>query len=346
GLGYYSAGAHKLGAGGDFTTAPEISPLFSHCVANQCAGVLQSLDGGSVLELGAGSGVMAAEMLLHMELTGSLPEHYCILEVSADLQQRQQALLQGRLPHLVDRVKWLRSLPQNFAGIIVANEVLDALPVKRFTVINAQVHELGVTVKDGRFSWQMREAEQPLREEVHRISAEAGHKFVEGYVSEVNLLLSPWIKSLSDSLSRGAMLFFDYGLPLKQFYSADRSRGTLNCFFRHLQHEDPFVNVGVQDITAWVNFTALAEAGSHAELQLGGFSTQAHFLIGAGIESLLRDEMNRDGMTDTQRWQLSKQVQQLMLPDGMGETFKAMSFNKNCDVELNGFAFRDLRHLL
>ena len=346
GLGYYNAGAHKLGAGGDFTTAAEISPLFSQCMANQCIEVLTSLNGGGVLELGAGSGIMAAEMLLHMESMAALPSQYFILEVSADLQQRQRELLRARVPHLINRIKWLTQLPQSFVGIMVANEVLDALPIKRFSFVNGQVHELGVSVTDSRLIWQTRPLSASINTLIDDIAAEGGISFNDGYASEINQLLPSWIKALSDCMSRGVMLFVDYGLPRRQYYSVDRSSGTLNCFYKHRQHDNPFVNAGIQDITAWVDFTALAEAGTNADLQLSGYSTQAHFLIGAGIEALLRDLMNRDGISDKQRWHLSQQVQKLMLPDGMGEAFKAMAFNKNCDVQLSGFAFRDLRHLL
>ena len=346
GLGYYNAGAYKLGAGGDFITAPEISPLFSYCIANQCAEVLQSLNGGSLLELGAGTGVMAADGLKRLETLQSLPDHYYILEVSAELQQRQRALLQTRVPHLINRVQWLSSLPGEFKGVIVANEVVDALPVKRFVVADGLVCELGVSVINDKLTWKANPANDQLRKYIDHIVKAHQTDFSEGYVSEANMLLPAWVQSLSNCLAAGVMLFVDYGLPRSQYYEASRTRGTLNCFFKHHQHENPFVNLGVQDITAWVDFTALAEAGSNAGLQLSGFSTQAHFLIGAGIESLLHDAMNRDDLTDTQRWQLSQQVQQLMLPSGMGETFKAMALSKHCDIELSGISFRDLRESL
>jgi len=343
GLGYYSAGSHKLGTGGDFTTAPEISSLFSQCIANQCLQALESLQGGDVLELGAGSGIMAADILLQMERAGTSPNHYFILEVSADLQQRQQLLLRERVPHLVNRIEWLTSAPNAFEGIIVANEVVDALPVKRFVVADG-IKELGVGINDTEFVWVSRAADSPLMEEVQRISNEVGHSFAPGYRSEVNLLLPSWTKALGESLHRGAVLFVDYGLSRNQLYSSERSNGTLNCFFKHHQHDNPFINLGVQDVTSWVDFTALAEAGTQAGLELIGYSTQAHFLIGAGIDKLLQSVMTDTG--DAQRWQLSQQAQKLMLPDRMGESFKAMAFKKNCEVALSGFGFRDLRHLL
>lgn len=346
GLGYYSAGAHKLGTGGDFVTAPEISSLFSYCVANQCAEVLRSLPAADVFELGAGSGRMAADMLLHLEKLQSLPGHFYILEVSADLRRRQQQLFEQRVPHLLNKVKWLDSLPATFNGCIVANEVLDALPVKRFVVVDDTINELGIACSDHHFIWQPQQADTPLLHALDQIRTATGHWFGSGYRSEVNMLLPEWIRSLSSSLQRGVMLFIDYGLPLKQYYAAERRTGTLNCFYKHLQHDNPFVNVGLQDITAWVNFTALAEAGTAVDLELLGYTTQANFLLGAGIDKLLNEELSVTGVTDTQRWQSSQQVQQLMLPGGMGESFKAMAFGKNCDVELSGFATSDLRHSL
>ncbi|MES1191335.1 MAG: SAM-dependent methyltransferase [Steroidobacter sp.] len=346
GLGYYSAGAHKLGAGGDFITAPEVSSLFSQCVANQCAEVLLSITSGDVLEPGAGSGIMAVDMLLHLEKLNALPERYFILEVSADLRQRQQRLLQQCIPHLFNRVTWLQSLPDNFCGCIIANEVLDALPVKRFVVINDVIHELGVVWRDNHFIWQPRQIDEALNSAVDHVSADIGHAFSEGYCSEINLLLPDWIRSLASILQRGVMIFLDYGLTRKQYYSAARNTGTLNCFYKHLQHDNPFANIGMQDITAWVDFTSLAEAGTQAGLELPGFTTQANFLLGAGIDKLLADEMHNNEISDARRWKLSQQVQQLMLPNGMGESFKVMAFSKNCDVNLSGFAANDLCHSL
>ena len=346
GLGYYSAGAHKFGVGGDFITAPEISPLFSHCVANQCAEVLRSLAGANILELGAGSGVMAAEVLLQLESLEQLPDRYYILEVSAELQQRQRLFLASKVPHLFSRVEWLSVLPTGFCGIIVANEVLDALPVKRFCAVSGTIFELGVSVADQQFCWQSHMMNEQTRIAVENIIADMGNGFADSYCSEVNMLLPGWMSALSESMHRGVMLFIDYGLPRKQYYGEARAQGTLNCFFKHQQHDNPFINVGIQDITAWVDFTALAQAGANAELELCGFATQANFLIGTGIESLLHAAMNRSDMTDTQRWKLSQQVQQLMLPDAMGETFKVIAFHKECDIDLSGFSVRDLRHLL
>jgi SAM-dependent MidA family methyltransferase len=229
---------------------------------------------------------------------------------------------------------------------VVGNEVLDALPIKRFCAVNGAIEELGVSIADDQFCWQSRALDAETNNAVKHITADTGHRLADGYCSEVNALLPEWMRSLSESMQRGVILFIDYGLPRKQYYSVARTQGTLNCFFKHHQHDNPFINVGIQDITAWVDFSALVEAGMDARLELCGFVTQANFLVGAGIESLLHDAMNRSDVTDAQRWKLSQQVQQLMLPDAMGESFKAMVFHKDCDVELSGFGVRDLRHLL
>ncbi|MGC3983019.1 MAG: SAM-dependent methyltransferase [Steroidobacteraceae bacterium] len=340
GLGYYSAGTHKLGHGGDFTTAPEISPLFSRCVARQCAQVLQTLGAGSVLELGAGSGVMALEMLRELQRQDCLPERYCILEVSADLRARQQALLQQHLPDYLPRVHWLDALPQDFVGVIVANEVLDALPVQRFSVQQGELQAMGVINTGNGLDWQARPADRALSTALQAIRDNVKVIWPEGYCSEVNLQLPGWIHALANSLQQGVLLFIDYGLPQHQYYAGERSRGTLSCFFRQRMHEDPLINVGLQDITAWVDFTAVAEAGIAAGLELRGFATQAHFLFGAGLQHLLADMSEQD---DALRWKLSQQVQKLTLPGEMGESFKAMALAKNYDEPLSGFGFRDLR---
>lgn len=341
GLGYYSAGAHKLGAGGDFTTAPETSPLFSRCVANQCAQVLRTV-GGDLLELGAGSGVMAADMLMQLAELDALPARYFILDVSADLRARQQVLLAQRVPQLLSRIHWLDALPDAFTGVIVGNEVVDALPVHRFCIEQDEICTLGVSIAGETLQEASRPASAELIDAVRAIEQERGEPFATGYRSEINLRLHAWMQLLGRCLQRGALLLIDYGLPRLEYYSDSRAQGTLACFYRHHIHDDALVHVGVQDITAWVNFTALAESGIAAGLDLAGYNTQAHFLLGTGLDRLL----SRDDLDDKARWQQSQQAQQLIMPSGMGETFKAMAFSRNFDEPLMGFAFRDLRDRL
>ncbi len=343
GLGYYSAGARKFGAAGDFITAPEVAPVFSRCLAAQCAEVLAALGGGDVLEFGAGSGAMAAAMLAELEVLGRLPGRYRILDVSADLRERQRATLEVAVPHLLERVEWLDRWPARFTGVVVANEVLDAMPVERFTWRDGGVEALGVSCRDGVFRWATAPASAELRERVDRIRGEVGAAWPDGYVSEVNPGLEAWLAAAASTLERGVMLFVDYGLPRRELYSPERSAGTLLCHFRHRFHDDPFVRVGLQDITAWVDFTAVAEAAQHAGLDVAGYTTQAHFLIGNGLSRHLADVSNVDLV---QRLNLSRQAMLLTLPGEMGERFKAIALAKDCGVPLSGFAVRDLRHTL
>ena len=343
GLGYYSAGARKLGPAGDFVTAPEVAPVFSRCVAMQCAQALETLGSGDVLELGAGSGVMAAGILAELERQGRLPGRYQILDVSADLRSRQRATLEQAVPQLRERVEWLDRLPENFEGVIVANEVLDAMPVERFVLRGGEVNSLGVTWHFGRFEASEARAAPPLRDAVRRIEADLGYALPDGYTSEVNLALGPWLAALAAAQRRGVLLCIDYGLPRREYYAAERLAGTLLCHFRHRFHDDPLLRLGLQDITAWVDFTAVAEAGQAAGLELAGFTTQAHFLIGCGIGAYVADV---EDLEVVQRINLSRQVMVLTLPGEMGERFKAIAFAKDCPGELRGFAVRDLRHTL
>jgi SAM-dependent MidA family methyltransferase len=339
GLGYYSAGSTKLGSEGDFVTAPEISPLFSRCLANQCAQVLETVTGGCILELGAGSGVMAADVLSELDRQQKTPDRYLILEVSADLRERQRALLQRRMPHLMDRIDWLDQLPDQFRGVLLANEVLDALPIQRFRIRGLQVNQLGVTWQLGRLDWSEVHADATLESKVREIEFNAGEPFVDGYTSELNLRLQPWIAGIAAAMKEGAAFFIDYGLPRKQYYAASRSTGTMLCHFRHRFHDDPLINVGVQDIGAWVDFTAVAEAAVAAGMSVAGYTTQAHFLIGNGIEQFLAP---KDDEELASRLQMARQAMLLTLPGEMGERFKVIGLTKGVELPLRGFSVRDL----
>ena len=343
GLGYYSAGARKLGAAGDFVTAPEVAQVFSRCLAVQCEEVLRTLGGGDVLELGAGSGVMAAALLEELARRDCLPACYRILDISADLRERQRATLEAAVPHLLDRVEWLDRLPEGFTGIVVANEVLDAMPVERFVIRGGAVHALGVTWQRGRFEWSEARASGALTDAVRAVERDTGAAWPDGYASEINLGLGDWLAALAASLARGVLLFVDYGLPRREFYAAERRDGTLLCHFRHRFHDDPFTRLGLQDLTAWVDFTAVAEAGQASGLDLAGYTTQAHFLIGCGLGEFVADVAGLDVVS---RVNLSRQAMVLTLPGEMGERFKAIALAKGYDSPLRGFAVRDLRHTL
>jgi SAM-dependent MidA family methyltransferase len=347
GLGYYSAGATKLGAAGDFVTAPEISSLFSRCIARQAADVLADT-GGDILELGAGSGRMAADVLTELAELDRLPDSYRILEVSADLAERQRARLSQLPAQLAQRVSWLEAWPERpMRGVVLANEVLDAMPVERFVLRGRtggiEVNALGVGLAGEQFEW--REI-SPSPETLHAVAdvVEAlPAPLPDGYVSELCLAFQPWMAGLAAQLEAGVALLIDYGLPRAQLYHPDRSRGTLRCHFRHRAHDDPFVNVGLQDITAWVDFTRVAEAADSAGLDVLGFNTQAAFLIGAGMESLLATEMEIAGEDARRRAVLAGEARRLMLPGEMGEVFKVIALGRGFDAPLAGFATQDLR---
>jgi SAM-dependent MidA family methyltransferase len=339
GLGYYSAGAMKFGADGDFVTAPEISPLFSRCLAQQCAEVFAQLGTANILELGAGSGVMASDILLELQRLGCPPDRYFILEVSADLRERQRARLTELAPGLIERVQWLDAWPVGLRGVVLANEVLDALPVQRFRIRKEQVNSVGVTWQLGQLDWSEVKADEQLEAAVRNIERELGAPLPDGYGSEINLRLQDWVRALADSIEQGVALFIDYGLPRRQYYRAERREGTLLCHYRHRFHDEPLINVGVQDIGAWVDFTAVAEAAVDAGMNVLGFTTQAHFLIGNGIEQLLAPIADE---ALAARVQLSRQAMLLTLPGEMGERFKVIGLGKQYEQPLRGFAARDL----
>jgi SAM-dependent MidA family methyltransferase len=340
GLGYYSAGSVKLGAGGDFVTAPEISDLFSRCVARQCADVLAAT-GGDILELGAGTGRMAACVLQSLAQIGVLPERYAILEVSGDLAERQRARLASLPEELRERVVWLDRLPAAGAmrGVILANEVLDALPVQRFVVRDGAARELGVGLTDGVFGWQVSPAE--VVELAGVADADAVAELPDGYTSEVCTRVDPWIAGVGQCLAQGALLLFDYGLPRAHYYHPQRFDGTLRCYFKQRAHDNPFINIGVQDITAWVDFTRVADAAFAAGLEISGFVTQAAFLLGNGIEAMT---MEVDDVATRAR--VAGEARRLLMPGEMGESFKVMALCRDLDVPLRGFALQDLRRSL
>ena len=339
GLGYYSAGSVKLGREGDFVTAPELSALFGRALARQCGEVLRSI-GGDLLELGAGSGALAAVLLPSLEAIDALPEHYLILETSADLAERQRERLDQLAPALRARVQWLDRLPAPpLRGVVLANEVADALPFRRFAVGAAGFVERGVALSaSGALTLSDRPADAALVAELERI-APAG--LPQHYESELCPLLDGWIASLAASLARGVILLTDYGLPRPEYYHPQRTRGTLRCYFRHRAHDDALLHPGLQDISAWVDFTRVAEAGTDAGLEVAGFCTQAAFLLANGIEADVAAASSA-----VERARAASEARQLLLPGEMGESCKAIALSRDLDVSLRGFALQDLRRSL
>ena len=340
GLGYYVSGNQKLGAAGDFVTAPEISALFSRCLARQCAPILENLSAEGevdVLEFGAGSGIMAADILLELERLGQLPSRYLILEVSGELRQRQQQTLQQKAAHLLERVQWLDTLPAaGFRGVIFANEVLDAMPVHLFFKDKGRLGEFYVTWNGEQFIWE--QGDFSNREIAARVRALSGH-LPDHYRSEINLAMDGWLTSVAEMMDQAAMLIIDYGFPRREYYHAQREQGTLMCHYRHRSHDDPFVYPGLQDITAHVDFTAVAEAAHAAGLQVAGYNTQAMFLLANGLDTMLQSS----DVNDPEFLRLARQVKTLTMPGEMGELFKVMALTRGYDQALQGFQLQDLR---
>lgn len=342
GLGYYSAGATKFGAAGDFTTAPELGPLFAACTADAFAPVLRTLGpDAQCVELGGGSGAFAEVALKRLLAVDALPARYAILEPSADLRERQQARLRERLQPLVfDLVEWIDApLQQPWNGVLFANEVIDALPTPRFTLHDGEVFEEHVALVlrqawDQRFEFvrEDRPADALLAAAVRHVERSLGQAFADGYRSELLPQLPYWVQAVAGGLQSGALLFVDYGHPRREYYDPRRGDGTLRAFRRHHVVDDVFAWPGLQDITASVDFTALAEAGTGAGFELAGYCTQAAFLIGNGLEQRLADAEGRarDAIA-VQR--LRGEAKQLTLPDAMGERFQAIGFARDVAFE-------------
>jgi SAM-dependent MidA family methyltransferase len=355
GLGYYSAGAQKFGESGDFVTAPEISPLFASCVARAFLDIAFDEGGlpappATILELGAGTGAMAAGILQKLQRMDAVPERYLILEVSADLRERQHRLIAERVPDLAGRVAWLDELPATpVAGVIVANEVLDALPVTRFVVDEMnRIQVLGVEAADSGFGWSRRAAAAESQERILEVASNLRVTWPAGYTSELSPAMHGFVGGLSRSLERGLILLIDYGLPMRAYYDPDRSSGTLACHYRHRVHADPFFFPGLQDITAWVDFTCVADAAAEADLDVLGFTTQAQFLLAGGIDQEYALLMEESGAVRDQREQMriAAGLKTLMMPGQMGETFKVMALGRQLSRGPASVCENDLLHLL
>ncbi|MFO1204477.1 MAG: class I SAM-dependent methyltransferase [Burkholderiales bacterium] len=336
GLGYYAAGAAKFGTAGDFVTAPEVSPLFARTLARQAAQVVTAT-GGSILELGAGSGRLAADLLRALQALDALPERYAILEVSADLKARQREHLAATVPEFLPRVAWLTALPTRWRGLVLANEVLDALPVHLIVNHEGVWRERGVTWVDG-FRW-----EDAALASSDLVAVTAHLPGDPGYCTEISLAAPRLVASLADLLEAGTLLLIDYGFGRREYYHPQRATGTLMCHYRHHAHDDPFFLPGLQDITAHVEFTAVAEAAIDHGLALQGYTSQARFLLNCGITELLQVTPPENAAAYLP---LAAGVQKLLAPSEMGELFKVMALGRGLDAPLIGFAAGDLSRLL
>ncbi len=346
GLGYYSSGSNKFGGAGDFVTAPEISSLFGRTLARQAMQILQQIEQPDILEFGAGSGKLALDLLLELEKLESLPKKYFILEVSADLRRRQQTLFNDNAPHLMSVLSWLDQLPIKFNGLMIANEVIDAMPVHLVTWRDGQLFERGVSYRNETLIWE----EQPL---LSGILFDAATKLTDHvntsndknhrYISEISLAIPSFMHSLANVMQQGLILIIDYGFGAKEYYHPQRNQGTLMCHYRHHTHDDPFYLPGLQDITSHVDFSSVTETAANAQFELLGYTTQAHFLINCGITEILSQTPAK---CIEEYLPLSNQLQTLVSPAEMGELFKAIAFGKNIRQPLIGFSSGDKSRLL
>jgi len=341
-LGYYVSGNHKIGEKGDFITAPEISPLFSKCVANQCKQILEKV-GGCVLELGAGSGKMACDILLELEQLNQLPEKYYILDVSPELIQRQKQTLQQDAPHLFHLVEWLTTIPKKIIGVILGNEVLDAMPVDVFTQQDSNVYEHHVAWKNETLTEVLKPANKKLKQQVINLKI----KHEKPYTSEINPNITAWFENISQAMQQGLILLIDYGYTRQEYYLNERDKGTLICHYQHLVNEAPLHYPGLQDITANVDFTAVAEGADAVGLNVSGFTSQVHFLANTGLEHYFQQALEEKSEDHKQhQYQLAQQVRSLSLPSEMGERFKCIALTKNLEEALLGFTQFDQRFRL
>jgi SAM-dependent MidA family methyltransferase len=345
-LGYYSAGTARFGADGDFVTAPESSSLFARCVARQTGEVLAGLGGGDVCEVGAGSGALAADLLEGLAEADSLPERYRIVERSPALRERQRSLLGSRDGALFERVEWCDEIPARIRGVVIGNEVLDAMPAHRFRMRAGTLNECRVASHDGGFRWVEADcAGSALARHAQSVLGTLDHALPDGYTSELAPARQAFIAHLGASLEQGVALLFDYGYPRDEYYHPQRSSGTLRCFHRHRAHEDPLILTGLQDISVHVDFTAIAEAAQAARsetaggLDVAGFTTQAEFLLATGLLEACRDV----DPTSRRHAELTAQIKRLTLPGQMGEAVKVMALARGFDEALKGFSGRDLR---
>jgi SAM-dependent MidA family methyltransferase len=347
GLGYYSAGTTKFGAAGDFITAPEVSPLFGRCLAQQCESIFSQGCSRQLLEFGAGSGRLCEQILS----TLTEPVRYSIVEVSADLKARQQQYLRDKLsPAVFDNIEWLDTLPDHFDGIMFGNEVLDAMPVN-VLLKDGQWQELGVGFDDERFVWQPYMSPNDLgqadivQSDIEQSDAIKAIKKVEadligagfgalpeGYCTEINLNYRPWLEALQASCHQAVILMIDYGYEQAQYYHPERSSGTLTCYYRHRTHPDPFVYPGLQDITAFVDFDAFADAAIDTGFTVCGLTSQRQFLLHNGLLEAAQ-EMSETGDTQAQI-EVAQQVKTLTMPGEMGEKFLVVGLQKNLDVDI------------
>jgi len=347
GLGYYSAGLQKFDAGGDFITSPQLGNVFARCLANQIRQLGEQLNEYEIIEAGAGTGILAADLLQALQ-TDHPPTRYRILERSGHLRQVQKETLSQIVPQWMDRITWLDQPPsQPFQGVFLANEVLDALTFDRFCVETSTVAQLNVVTDGNGFNWCKVPATPGMQASIQSIISSLEHRPATGYRSELNANLPAWLQSVTAAMQKGLAILVDYGYTRKDYYSPHHHDGTLICHYRHRAHDDPFSWPGLTDISACVDFTALAEAADACELEVSGYTTQAMFLLACGLQEIL---IESESLSEPEQIKMNNQVRRLTLPSEMGERFQVMALSRGIDEtlaqNLRGFSLSDLRYRL
>lgn len=339
-LGYYRSGTEKFGAAGDFITAPEVSPLFARCLAGF---ITQLQISSEVLEVGAGNGKLAANILNTLQQQDAAPAQYRILELSGELRQRQRETIRQVCPQMLERVQWLDDIPAGFRGVVIANELLDAMPVRRFRIRKKKLFEQYVAWCDGLLCYR----DEPLRDvrlidRIATLREQTSMCETEQYLSEVNFMAEDWLRTLGHKLEQGVVLLVDYGYPRSAYYHAQRSAGTLMCHYQHRAHPDPLILPGLQDMTAHIDFTAMADAALDSGMEVAGFTTQGHFLLNMGMLELA----TQPTLDEAERLRINSEIKSLTLETEMGEQFKVMACSKRYEQSVPGFQHHDMRHLL
>lgn len=347
GLGYYSAGLQKFGEGGDFVTAPQLGDIFARCLATQIGQIGTAIGCYEIIEAGAGTGVLAADLLQTLQ-DSHPPERYRILERSAHLRQVQKETLERSVPQWMDRISWLDQPPEaGWQGVFIANEVLDALTVDRFCYDHDGIRQLRVADGPDGFAWHQAQCPRAMQDQIQALLSGLESPLADGYQSEISSSLPAWLQTVSASLQKGVALFIDYGYPRREYYLPQRRSGTLICHYRHRAHDDPFRWPGLTDISASVDFTALAEAADRCGLEVSGYTTQAMFLLSCGLEEVISSFQS---LSEKDRVIRNIEVRKLTLPGEMGERFQVMALSrdlaKNVRDNLRGFALSDLRYRL
>jgi len=340
-LGYYSTGTHKIGLGGDFTTAPEVSKLFGVAIANQLLPAIRKYKKPSILEIGAGSGKLAFDIINHLNNRNVELDHYYILEISGDLKERQKSTLSQLPKEIQVKIRWLDKVPEEgIEGAVIANEVIDALPFERFKIIDNDILQIGITFKGSQLMEKERAASPVLKEAITNIENDIGRSFDSGSVSEIRIDFEDWFKSINKGLKSGIALFIDYGYARKDYYSSEIDNGNMICHFQNKAHLDPYIYPGLQDISASVDFSLLADSAFNLGYQVELYCHQADFLMSADILESINSETD-----DEERIRMNQQIKQLFLPNIMGESFKCMLLSKECNIE-HLEAVKDLRYML